>query len=130
MDRQLPKNYALLRDLVLAGGGAHLTANEIYRRAREAQPSIGFATVHRGLNRLCRLGEIMKIQLSSADAAWYEAAVAPHAHLLCNRCGSVVDVAYTTPARTLRTLAEREGVRIESEALTFRGLCKPCREKS
>ena len=127
LTRRLPKNYALVRDIVLAAGrGAHQSANDIYRKAREAQPSIGFATVHRGLGRLCELGEVMKIQLSGGDSAWYEPPARAHAHLHCDRCGQIVDVDYATAPRTLRSIAEREGVRIEAESLTFRGLCRTC----
>jgi Fe2+ or Zn2+ uptake regulation protein len=125
--RRLPKNYALVREIVgQAGHGTHQTANDIYRRARELQPSIGFTTVHRGLARLSAMGEIMKVQLANADAAWYEPVSVAHAHLVCERCGGVSDVGYSTASRTLRSVAERSGVRIDAESITFRGLCRGC----
>jgi len=123
----LPKNYQLLRDIVwTAGRGAHQTASDIYSMARRRQPGIGFATVHRGLGRLCELGEIMKIEVPSGDAAWYEPPAPAHSHLFCETCGELHDVDYALPRRTLRAIAEREGVRIATEAVTFRGLCKDC----
>jgi Fe2+ or Zn2+ uptake regulation protein len=125
--RRLPKNYALLREIVHAAGrGTHQTASDVYRRAREVQPSIGFATVHRGLGRLCERGEVMKIQLSSGEAAWYEPPSPAHAHLVCDACGAVRDVDYATSTRTLRALGERQGLRIDGESITFRGLCRAC----
>jgi Fe2+ or Zn2+ uptake regulation protein len=52
-DRRLPKNYALVLDIVRTGGrGTHRTASDIYSIARERQRNVGVATVHRGLSRL------------------------------------------------------------------------------
>jgi len=123
----IPANYALLRDIVHgAGRGSHQTAQDIFLTARLRQPHIGFATVHRGLARLCELGEIMKIAVPSGDAAWYEPPAPPHAHLRCEGCGALVDVDYSTANRTLRRIAERAGIEILGEALTFRGRCGAC----
>jgi Fe2+ or Zn2+ uptake regulation protein len=125
--RRLPKNYALVRDIVAQSGhGSHQTASDIYLRARKLKPSIGLTTVHRGLTRLSEMGEIMKVQLADADAAWYEPVTQAHAHLLCRRCGSISDVGYATAARTLQSVADRAGVRIDGESITFRGLCRRC----
>jgi Fe2+ or Zn2+ uptake regulation protein len=124
---RLPENYALLRDIVSeAGLGSHQTAHDIFVTARERRPGIGLATVHRGLARLCESGEIMKIDVPSGDAAWYEPPAPPHAHLHCESCGGVVDVDYATAPRTLRRIAERDGIHIRRESLTFRGLCGDC----
>jgi Fe2+ or Zn2+ uptake regulation protein len=125
--QKLPTNYALLRDIVHAAGrGAHRTAADIYRLAREVHPTIGLATVHRGLTRLCEAGEICRIGVPHADAAWYEAPAPSHAHLLCTACGSLCDVEYSTAREVLSGVAKREGVRISEETITFHGLCAAC----
>ena len=124
---RLPKNYELLRQLVYkAGRGSHQTANDIFGKARALQPTIGLATVHRGLARLAEMGEIMRIQVAHGEAAWFEPAAPHHAHLLCGGCGTLVDIDYATAPRTLRAVAEREGVQIDGETLTFRGFCRSC----
>ena len=124
---RLPRNYELIREVVLAAGsGSHQTAADIFARARERRPAIGYATVHRGLARLCEVGAILKIEIPSGDAAWYEPPAPAHAHLFCTRCAGLVDVAFATSQRTLRSLAAREGVRIAAAIVTFRGLCRTC----
>jgi Fur family ferric uptake transcriptional regulator len=124
---RLPHNYELIREIVLAAGrGSHQTAGDIFQKARERRPAIGYATVHRGLARLCELGAILKIEIPSGDAAWYEPPAPTHAHLFCIRCAGLVDVDYVTSQRTLRLLAEREGLRIAAADVTFRGLCRAC----
>jgi len=111
---------------VQAERGRHWTAHEVYVEARKHRPAIGFATVHRGLIRLCELAEVMKIETPGREAAWYEAAAQPHAHLLCVDCHAVVDVDYHTSQRTLSAIAARSGLEISAEVVTFRGRCAPC----
>jgi Fur family ferric uptake transcriptional regulator len=126
----LPKNYRLLLEVVRAERGRHLTAHEIYVEARSRQPTLGFATVHRGLIRLCELGDIMKIEMPGRDAAWYEAAAPAHAHLQCLECGAMVDVEYHTPEQTLASIAAGAGLEITSEVVMFRGRCSRCARRS
>lgn len=109
-----------------AGCGRHLTAHEIWVRAREHAPRIGFATVHRGLTRLAELGAVLKIDVAGETSAVYEPAAQPHAHFRCTGCGALTDVDFAVPAETLRALAARYGIAIDREAVTFTGRCARC----
>jgi Fe2+ or Zn2+ uptake regulation protein len=123
----LPPNYRTVLDVVEeAGPGSHLTAHEIWVRARVLRPRIGFATVHRGLIRLHESGAVMKIDVPGEASAVYEPPARPHAHFRCTGCGAITDLAYAVPAQTIRRLAERHGVAIEREAVTFTGRCVNC----
>ena len=110
--------------------GRHWTAQEVYDEARKRRPTIGFATVHRGLIRLRELAAVMKIDVPGREAAWYEAAVEPHAHLLCDDCHAVVDVDFHTSQRTRAAIAARSGLEISVEVVTFRGRCSPCASRA
>jgi Fe2+ or Zn2+ uptake regulation protein len=126
-DLALPPNYRTVLDVVEgAGPGSHLTAQEIWLRARTLQPRIGFATVHRGLLRLAECGAVMKIDVPGESSAVYEPMATAHAHLRCIACGAIADLDYAIPAETLRELADRHGVAIEHEAITFTGRCRNC----
>jgi Fe2+ or Zn2+ uptake regulation protein len=109
-----------------AGPGSHLSAQEIWVRAREIQPRIGFATVHRSLLRLHELGSVMKIDVPGEASAVYEPAASPHAHFRCTDCGAIHDLAYAVPAATRRALAAKHGIAIDDETVTFAGLCGDC----
>jgi Fe2+ or Zn2+ uptake regulation protein len=123
----LPPNYRTVLAVVEeAGPGSHLTAQEIWVRARVLAPRIGFATVHRGLIRLSELGAVMKIDVSGEASAVYEPAANAHAHFRCSACGAIADFDYAVPAETVRELAARHGVAIEHEAVTFTGRCARC----
>ncbi len=123
----LPPNYRTVLAVVRqAGLGNHLTAQEIWLRARAFQPRMGFATVHRGLIRLAELGEVLKIDVPGEAGAVYEQMASPHAHFRCAACGRIRDLAFALSAETLRALGERHGVAIEHEAVTFTGRCSSC----
>jgi Fe2+ or Zn2+ uptake regulation protein len=123
---KLPKNYELLRSIVAAIPVRHQTVYDIFLEARRRQPTIGYATVHRGLTRLCELGVILKVDVPGRDGAWYEAAAPPHAHLLCDACHCLVDVDYHMPAHLLAGIATRQGLELNSEIVVFRGRCHDC----
>jgi Fe2+ or Zn2+ uptake regulation protein len=120
----LPPNYRTVLDVVeQAGPGSHLTANEIWLRARGRQPRIGFATVHRALIRLHEGGAVMKVDVPGAASTIYEPAASSHAHFRCTVCGAISDVDYAVPRATIRELARRHGVAIDVEEVTFTGRC-------
>ena len=124
---RLPPNYRTVLDVVeQAGPGSHLAAQEIWVRARALQPRIGFATVHRALIRLHELGAVMKIGVSGEASAVYEPAASPHAHFRCSVCGTIADLDYEVPAEAVRALAERHGIAIHQEIVTFTGRCAAC----
>ena len=126
----MPKNYELLRTILDSEPAVHHTVHDIFLEAKRRNPKIGYATVHRGLARLHELGLILKIDLPGRDAAWYETAAPSHAHLLCDVCHRVSDVAYQMPAALLADIAERGGVEIGSEIVVFRGRCRDCLESA
>ena len=124
----LPKNYQLIYDIVATSGiGCHLTPSEIYAKARERRPGIGFSTVYRGLQRLRDSGLVSELVVPGAESATYEPAGPRHAHFRCAACGVVEDVAYAIPKRTLRALAQQHGLEITTDVVTFEGRCAACR---
>jgi Fe2+ or Zn2+ uptake regulation protein len=124
---QLPANYRVILDVVNEfGAGRHATAQEVYLRARELQPRMGFTTVHRGLARLHELGYVLKLDISGEGSAMYEPATQAHAHFRCTGCGAVADVDYASDAATRAELEARHGLAIRSESITFTGLCRSC----
>jgi Fe2+ or Zn2+ uptake regulation protein len=125
---RIPPNYALLLEVVRTPGRHHhRTATEIYDAARERNPDVGFATVHRGLNRLVELGLIARVQLPGSDAAYYEADVAAHAHFRCRRCGAIRDLGIALPSEFVARIEGDGGIDIDEPGTTFVGECRTCR---
>jgi Fe2+ or Zn2+ uptake regulation protein len=127
MSERLPRNYLTILDAVAsAPRGEHLTAHEVFVRARTAQPKIGFATVHRALARLGELGHVHKVDVPGAASAVYERMAEPHAHFRCTRCGRIQDVAFSVPHEMLTALAAQHQLEIAAESTTFAGCCAHC----
>lgn len=125
---RIPGNYRLILDVVNQyGGGRHASAQDVYVRARELRPGIGFTTVHRGLARLHELGYVLKLDIPGEGSALYEPATKPHAHFRCTTCGVVEDVDYASDTHTRAALEARYGLAIRDESITFSGQCRACR---
>jgi Fur family transcriptional regulator, ferric uptake regulator len=124
---RLPANYRVILEVVNEfGSGRHATAQDVFMRARQRQPHIGFTTVHRGLARLHQLGHILKLDIPGEGSAMYEPATHDHAHFRCTACGAVEDVDYALDAATRAQLEARHGLAIRQESITFSGLCRSC----
>jgi Fur family ferric uptake transcriptional regulator len=123
----LPANYRTVLGVVEeAGMGTHLSAQDIWLRARVVQPRLGFATVHRSLARLVEMGAVMKLDVPGSASAVYEPAGSPHAHFRCTGCGTIADFDFAVPPAAVRALAERHHVAIDAETVTFTGRCANC----
>ncbi|MGD0472246.1 MAG: transcriptional repressor [Candidatus Velthaea sp.] len=125
---RLPANYVKIFDAICAvDRGVHLSAQDVYARARTVQPKLGFATVHRALARLSELGYVEKLDVPGAASVVYERAAPPHAHFRCVACGDIRDIEFTVPPDLLAALAQRHGLQIAAESTTFAGRCANCR---
>jgi Fur family peroxide stress response transcriptional regulator len=124
---RLPRNYLMILEAIEATHvGEHLTAQDVYVRARTARPTIGFATVHRALARLHELGQVEKVDVPGAASAVYERIASPHAHFRCERCGTIRDIAFSVAPELRDALAALHGLQIATESTTFVGSCARC----
>ncbi|HWE72791.1 MAG TPA: transcriptional repressor [Stellaceae bacterium] len=126
-DPKLPKNYALVLELVRKQGhGVHATLHEIYTAARRQRPGIGHTTVYRALQRLANLGLIAEVAVPGAASALFEPTAPSHGHFLCKECGRVSDLDFTLRPATLRKLSEEHDLTIDDASVILRGLCSDC----
>jgi Fur family ferric uptake transcriptional regulator len=126
---RLPKNYALVRDMVHQHGtGRHLTANDVHSFAKQRQPRIGYSTVYRALNRLARLGLVSEVLVPGADVTFYESVADPHAHFRCSECGRIDDLDYRLPKAAVTRIAREHGFEVGDVLVNFTGRCASCRK--
>lgn len=79
---------------------AHLTAQQIYERLRITCPRVVLATVYNNLSKLCQSGLIRRISAEGMPDRYDT--TQKHDHLICRKCGKILDVALadlTTPLR-------------------------------
>jgi Fur family peroxide stress response transcriptional regulator len=120
---------------VLCESSNHLSTEEILddlrRRGHHASP----ATLYQNLNRLVQEG--LLVRFTGLDGlSRYDANLEPHHHLVCTRCGRIVDVGSDkTQLRRLVPLDLHNARplpkwRISGALIEFRGVCPICRSGS
>lgn len=113
---------------VIRGADSHLTANEVFGRAKELLPSISFATVYNSLRYLKESGHIAEIQFGNG-ASRFDRMTHRHDHAICTACGKLVDIEMEHPAELVKMAAKRSKFKPESLEFTLRGLCPDCARK-
>lgn len=103
----------------------HLTANEVFDKAKQLLPSISFATVYNSLRFLKDAGHIAEISFGNG-ASRYDSKLTRHDHAICTKCGKLVDMEIELPAEVIAFAAEFSKFKPESLELTLRGLCPDC----
>jgi len=104
----------------------HLTANEVFERARLLLPGIAFATVYNSLRYLKNVRLIGEVQFGAACSR-YDRTLTRHDHAICNVCGKLVDLELSIPDGLIREAAKRSKFEAGSIEVTLRGLCPKCR---
>ncbi len=105
----------------------HLTANEVFDKAKKLLPSISFATVYNSLRYLKEAGHIGEIRFGNG-ASRFDAMTSRHDHALCTKCGKLVDMEIELPKEIVKLAAKFSKFKPESIELTLRGLCPECKE--
>jgi Fe2+ or Zn2+ uptake regulation protein len=103
----------------------HLSAEEIFFRAREEMPNIALGTVYRNLNSLTEEGIVRRITLPGTSDR-FDTMIRPHDHLICQKCGRIKDVHLTGVEEAIRSVT---GDDISFYELNAYYICDECREK-
>lgn len=114
----------------LAAVGRQLSAEQLYRRLRRVEPTIGRATVFRALETLVDAGVARRLELEGHVYAYVACPPEHHHHLACTTCGRVEDIdeAYVRPIA--QRLAAERGFEIDDARLDFYGRCARCRARA
>ena len=120
-----------LRDVlsVLASGEDHLTAGDVVERLHARGQQVQVSTVYRTLERLSAWDVVEHVHVGHGALA-YHLLPEPHGHVVCEGCGTVVDV----PGAVLRPLAARlerdHGFTLLTGHVALSGWCQACRPAS
>jgi Fur family ferric uptake transcriptional regulator len=128
-DRRLPvtrQRVAVAE--VLFHSEDHPSVDELHRRLRNAGPAIGTATLYRTLDVLLRAGMVLEHDFGEGFKRFEPLAPATaHDHLICERCGRVVEVANDRMERMLRMMADEQRFLYRRHRVEVHGICTACR---
>ncbi len=111
---------------VIRDNEEHLTANEVFDKAKRLLPTISFATVYNSLRFLKEAGHIGEIRFGNG-ASRFDAMTARHDHAICTGCGKLVDMEIELPGEIVKLATKFSKFKLESIELTLRGLCPECK---
>lgn len=103
----------------------HLTANEVFDKAKQLLPSISFATVYNSLRFLKDAGHIAEISFGNG-ASRFDSMTTRHDHAICTVCGKLVDMELDIPVELVQSAAAFSRFKLESIEMTLRGICPDC----
>lgn len=118
--RPSAQRMAILRNVV--EGGAHPTADEIFRDLQADYPTMSRTTVYNSLHVLAESGLLKELELESGNRRYDFAEQPRHGHLRCRCCGRIFDVELPEDI----SLPSPEGFQIDGVDVFFRGLCPQC----
>jgi Fur family ferric uptake transcriptional regulator len=103
----------------------HATPDQVCQHVRRTTPTVNITTIYRTLDLLERLGLVRHTHLGHG-APSYSAEEHEHLHLVCHRCGRVLE----QPNGLLATVAERLrtecGFELDANHLALSGTCGEC----
>jgi Fur family peroxide stress response transcriptional regulator len=106
---------------------SHPSADFIYSKLKKEIPRLSLGTVYRNLNTLIDQGLVQKFPLEDGTDR-FEATIAPHYHLICERCGSVIDFVMPNPVDINQKTEKLSGFKVARHRIDFFGICLKCQK--
>jgi len=106
----------------------HISAEEIYAQIVVKYPNVNISTVYRTLELLKRLGLVTETDLGNSHARYHPAEKGHHHHLVCQKCGTIIDIDESTLARLQDVLLHRYNFSARLSHLAIFGRCVKCSE--
>ena len=103
----------------------HLSIEELYRAVKKVNPRVGYATVYRTLKLLVDSGLAVERQFGDGQAR-YEVVGDHHDHLICVKCGLILEFEDDEIERLQEVVASRQGFALVSHKHELYGICSDC----
>jgi Fur family transcriptional regulator, ferric uptake regulator len=130
-DHRLPvtRQRDLVAETVLLAED-HLSVEGIRRRLRDKGERVGTATVYRTLDVLLESGLVRAHDFGEGFKRFEPMpAQAHHEHLICQRCGRVVEFQNERLERMLPIIADEHAFQHERHRVEIYGVCRECRQR-
>ncbi|MFY9511602.1 MAG: ferric iron uptake transcriptional regulator [Rubrivivax sp.] len=104
-------------------GQRHLAAEDVYKVLLAGGADIGLATVYRVLMQFTQAGLLSRQHFEGGRAVFEINEGKHHDHMVCLRCGKVVEFFDAQIEQRQRDLAALHGFELHEHALAMYGLC-------
>lgn len=106
----------------------HISVEELYREVKQVNPGVGYATVYRTVRLLRECGLAAERHFHDGEARFENVEHEHHHdHLICERCGRIVEFANEGIERLQEQVAHKLGFVITRHKMEIYGVCPECR---
>lgn len=117
------KQREAILDVFLEVSG-HITSDDLYQKVRDVHPNIGYTTVYRTMKLLCEAG--LAHEHDFDGVTHYEIAHEHHDHLVCVRCGRIIEFECQMIESAQEEIAARYDFRVLRHRHELYGHCAKC----
>jgi Fur family transcriptional regulator, stress-responsive regulator len=121
--RVTPQRLMVAR--VMSDLDAHVTAEAVFDEVSRRMPGVSLPTVYATLDLLEGVGLVDRVT-TERGAVIYDPRTDEHHHLVCRRCGAILDVEAPIAADALLAAARSAGFAPDHAQVVVRGLCSAC----
>jgi len=116
------------RDLVahIFARHKHFDTDELLADLDRAKKNISRATVYRTLLKLVEAGLLRRIEIGVRTVYDHDYGYPQHEHLVCERCGTMIEFQHPAIDAALRQVAAEHNFRSDGHSLVVRGTCADC----
>ena len=126
--RITPQRLAILK--ILAQSEGHPSVEQIYEQVKTDFPTTSLATVYKTVKLLKSLDEILELGFADGGSRYDGNKPYPHPHVICIKCGNIVDPEHPVMEELSRNVAIDTGYKITHHRLDFYGICPACQQES
>ena len=99
----------------------HPTVDRIFTDLSPQYPSLSRTTVYNTVKSFAESGLVTMLTIDDRQIC-VDGNTSPHGHLLCNRCGKIIDV----PIKGVSEICEIDGHLVTEVQQYYKGVCKEC----
>ena len=108
----------------------HMSIDDLYQEVRKVNERVGYATVYRTIKLLkdCELAEERHFADGQTRYENSESDEEHHDHLICDKCGKIVEFHDPRLEALQEEISERLGFVLARHRMELYGICRECRE--
>ncbi len=125
----ITKNREMVLNAIYSREG-HFTVDELEDALKIKMKGSHRATIYRTIKHMMEAGLLAKVQTSSHTKVAYEHTLGHthHDHLVCDRCGDIIEFHNDDIEKMQEKIAENFGFEILHHSLVITGVCTTCKK--
>ena len=104
----------------------HWSAEDVYKALLDSGEDVGLATVYRVLTQFEAAGLVTRHNFDAGHSVFELRQGSHHDHMLCVKCGEIVEFVDDTIEQRQRQIADSAGWALTDHALVLYGVCPRC----